>query len=327
MKLQVKQLRAFKAAAASIKQNNILPICSFLKFSHGAITKNNMESFVIMDADVDGNMLIDERLLMSMVDSTKAIEITATVKGETVTLSDGLVKKISPTAPVEHFPVNDATGISYIELPALVLYAVKAASQLTVENPNTPYTECVFIGKGWVAASNSFSAYGEAVAGSLPDIVLQRDAAATISKFETVDFSQNDTYQFFRTGNLKYGFGKKETKFLDMTKHFVVPDGAPVIINKTEIIDFCNQVLTDCAGRPIVALITNGVLTMVDAAYGLDIQQPLTIDMEDFSFNPNIMRQLLKALPDEQVNFIKSIHKCHITGQSGFVALIMGQSN
>jgi len=323
MILSTKQLKAFKAASAGIKQNNIFPVCSYLKFEPGTITKNNLESFVIMEADVSDTMLIDERLLMSMVDSTKSDTITATVKDDTVILSDGLVKKISPTEPVINFPVNDASDLEYIDIPAPVLYAVRSASQFTVENPNMPYTECVFIGKGLVSASNNFTAYGENVAGNLPEIILLKDAAAAISKFESIEFAQTETYQFFKSGALRYGFGKKETKFLDMTKHFIIPDGTPVSINKTEIIDFCNQVLTDCAGRPIVASITNFVLSMVDSAYKLDIQQPLTATLEDFNFNPNFMRQLLKALPDENVTFIKSLHKCHVTGQSGFVSLIM----
>ena len=75
MKLSTKQLKQFNSIAGGMKQNNILPILSYLRFKDGTITKNNLESFVTMEADFEGSVLIDEKILMSFVEYTNAEEI------------------------------------------------------------------------------------------------------------------------------------------------------------------------------------------------------------------------------------------------------------
>jgi len=322
MKLQTQQLKKFKQLSTGMKANNLLPILSYLKFDNGTVTKNNLESFIVMDIECDGSLLIDERLLMSMVDSTGSDTITATLKGDSVILNDGKTNKVSPTATVNEYPVNASADVEYIDLPSPVLYAIKVASSFTAENAAVPYTEHVFIGKCNVAASNSFIAYIEQVAEGLPEIVLTREAAFMAGRFETLQFSQSETYHFFKADNFVMGFGKKETRFLDMSQ-FLTPVEGGVQINKSEIIKFCQMVLSDAQGRSINGSFENGIMVATDDAYGYANETPLSVKLPDFTFNPAYMLQLLKSLPDEVVIFTEAKNKLIVTGESGFFSLIM----
>lgn len=322
MKLQTNQLKQFKAAASAIKQNNILPVLSYLKFDNGTITKNNLESFIIMDADVEGSMLIDEKVLMNFVDFTSSQEINCTVIDNQVLITDGKAKVKSPTELVEHFPVSNETDNEPVNMAAEVLYAIKTASAFTTEDFTMPVKEFVHVGINTVAATNNFIFYGTNV-GAVPEITIGKDAAATITKFESVLFSENDTYQFYEAGIFKYGFVKKDVKFLDMSQWLKLPEGGRVPVVKSEIIKFCDICISNTPGRIVTAKSDGTMLSMVDAAYNINIEIPISSTLDTFGFNPHYMAKMLRSLPDESLQFLRATNKYFITGESGFVALIM----
>lgn len=323
MKLLTKELKAFNSIAGGMKQNSILPILSYLKFEDGYITKNNMESFVMMEADFKGKCLIDEKILMSFVDAVNAEEIDVKINEKSIIISHGKEKMTSPTDDIKNFPTNTITEGKEIELSNEVIKAVKVAANFTQERDNTPYTSCVFIGKGIVAASNGFIAYCEKAEETLPEIILEKGAISAIRNFDTVSFSENDSYQFYTNHVFKFGFAKTETKFLNMKPFSIVPDGERVSINKQEIIKFCDICANSCTGRVVVASIVKDKLVMKDAAYEIDYEKPLSVELADFTFNPVLMGKLLKSVPDEKVEFVRAEMKYYITGASGFVSLIM----
>lgn len=323
MKLQTAQLKQFKAAASAIKQNNILPILSYLKFDNGKIIKNNLESFLIMDADFTGTMLIDEKVLMNFVEFTSATEITCTIEGSQVLITDGKAKVKSPTDDVVNFPANTSTDNEPIELQAEILYAIKVAGNFTMEDQTMPFKEFVFVGKCMVAASNGFTFYGQKVPVPFGEIVIGKDAVTAITKFESVLFSENETYQFYQNSGYKFGFIKKDLKFLDMSQFMSIPETESVTVSKSEIIKFCDICISNTPGRVVIAKAVDNVLSMIDAAYSLNIEIPITATLDTFGFNPHYMSRMLKSLPDEQLQFTRASNKYFITGESGFVSLIM----
>lgn len=323
MKLKTNQLRQFKSAASSIKQNGILPILSYLKFDNGSITKNNLESFLTMKADFKGQMLVDEKILMNFVDFTTAEEITVTITDKSVLITDGKTKVTSPTDDITHFPVSDTTDNKPVEIKSEVLWAIKVASNFTTEDTSNPFKECVFVGNGIVAASNGFICYLEKVSKKIPNIIIGKDAANSITKFEEVLFSDNNTYCFYETDIFKMGFVKTEVKFVDMAVFLTIPEGEQIEIKKSEIIKFCDICINSTTGRLVTANINGNQLSMVDSSYGINIETPISATLENFVFNPILMQRLLKSLPDESVKFIKGTNKYFIIGDSGFVSLIM----
>lgn len=325
MKLLTKQLKTFNSIAGGMKQNNVLPILSYLKFDDGYITKNNLESFVTMEADFKGKCLIDEKILMSVVNSTSEDVIEISVKDKSVIISYGAKKTVSPTDDMINFPANDEAKCKEIELSPEIIKAVKIASNFTVERENVPFTSCVFIGNGIVAASTGFVAYAEKASKKLPEIVVERNAAAAIKNFESVSYSENDSYRFYTNHIFKFGFIKTDVKFYDMRPFSVLPKDVEEknSINKKELLEFCDICVSSSGGRPISANLKGKMLTMVDADYGINHEHPISVELPEFNFNPSIMSKMLKSLPNEEIILIRSKDRYYVTGESGYVALIM----
>lgn len=323
-KLQTKELRMFKPFAANIIPNRILPIFSYLKFDGGTVTKSNMESFVSMKTTSEGSFLLDENVLMSFIDDIESDTIDVDIKGKSAMLSDGKEKMKCPAEDVINFPAIANGAGETLNFPSTILEQIKIASNFTLEVSNSPYTQCVFVGKGLVAATSGFIAYTKKVEGDLPDIVIEKNAVSSIKNFDHLEFSQADNYQFFKNGIFKFGFSKTETAFVNMLPFSQVPhEGGEVSIDKNEIIKFCDKCTSACQGRPLSVSIEDGKLTMTDSAYEIDYEKPLSAKLPDFVFNPVFMSKLLKSVPDTMVTFLKSGNKCYVTGDSGFVSLIM----
>jgi DNA polymerase III sliding clamp (beta) subunit (PCNA family) len=168
MKLQTKQLRQFKSISGSLKQNSTLPILSYLKFEDGYITKNNLESFVTMEADFKGSCLIDENILMSVVNSTSEQEIEVVIKKDIVILKYGQSQISSPTEDISGFPVNIEPGGNKVELTKEILDQIKIAFLFTEEVQNFAYAGVVFVGNRLVAACNNYIAYTKIFEGETP---------------------------------------------------------------------------------------------------------------------------------------------------------------
>jgi hypothetical protein len=192
-----------------------------------------------------------------------------------------------------------------------------------MDRENIPFASCVFVGNGIVGASSGFVAYVDKADEVLPNIILEKAALSALKGMEFVMFQQNETYTFFSTGSFRYGFIKKDTKFVDMGRFGVLPDEKSYLADKNEILRFCDAINNICTGRVVISKIAEGKLSMIDADYGINYEKPLSSEVPDFSFNPSMMARLLKSLPDEQIKIIKSTNKFYITGEGSYVSLIM----
>lgn len=326
MKLNVSQLKQFKSISSNVRNNGIIPILSYLKFSNGAITKSNLESFVIMEADFKGEMLIDENALMTFIEFTSAEQIEATVKGNSILITDGKAKVTSPTEDIKNFPAIAEDQNPPVNLGSDVIDAIRVAINFTVETKTSPYTDCIFLGDEIIAASTGFTAFIKPLQ-AVPEIIITSQVASSLIKFESLLFSETDTYQFFSSGTVKFGFVKDDTKFLNMKGFAVVSGNDPITIEKGDLVKFCDICASNSKGRPVSASIEKNKLTMVDSEYGINIEIPLSENLDDFTFNPVIMAKLLKAVPDNSLTFTRSTNKYFITGPSGFVCVIMEVQN
>lgn len=326
MKIKVRQLKQFNSVASGVKKNTILPILSFLKFDKGTVTKNNLESFVTMEIDFEGSCLIDEKILIGFIDSIEAEEIDVEVKGNTVVLSHGKRKVSSPTDQLEFFP---SVPVPDNELDIFIsqdlLKSIKVASNFTMDLEGSPYASCVHIGGGLVGATSGFIAYVEPMDEKLPDVVLEKNMVAVLKGLEFALFNQSDSYVFLKSGNFVFGFIKKDTKFLNMGRFKALPEGEPTLMPKKEFEGFCDLCNDYSVGKSYsLATVKGKELSMVDVDYGIDCKEELPVSLPDFSFNPAYMGKLLKALPDENLKFLKDQNKYYITGEKGnYVSLIM----
>lgn len=320
MKLKVAQIKEFKKIASGIKTNQTLPVLSYLKFENGYITKNNLESFVTMKADFEGNFLLDEISLFSFIDSITADEIDIEISQTQALFTFGKEKHKSPTEDVSGFLVlPEITGEAFVLTPK-ILNEIKTAALFTQDIENTPYASCIFVGRGLIGACINHMAYTKIMDG-LPEIIIERNSMQILKNFDSLEFVDAGNYTCFSSGNFKIGFIKKDTKFLPLSPFAIVPEGKSVDIEKYEIIKFCDSCITACMGRFIQINVENGKMHLADSAYGIEKEKPC--ELEDFGFNPTVMSKLLKSLPDEKITFTKSDRKYYMTGPGGYVALIM----
>ena len=324
MKLQVAELKKFKAVAGTIKHNSILPILSYLRFDKGYVTKSNIHSFVSMETDCDGSFLVDEKILMSFVESVRGSEIDVEVTPKSVILSCGKEKVVSSTDEVKNFPNVSEDTAEEIELDEELLNQVKIAAEFTADREDVSYTQCVFVGNKLVAASTGYIAYTHPIDEKYPQMIFEKDIVAAISKFTSVYFSQTDKYSFFRNGIYRFGFSITETIFVNMKPFSVIPQGAESEeVDKDEIISFCEMCINSCQGRFVLAKVEGDKLVMDDPAFEVHYEKPLSSSLKPFMFNPIFMSKMLKSLPDEKVFFSTGTNKFYVTGSGSYVSLIM----
>lgn len=334
MKLNVDQLKKFKANSASIKSNGIIPILDYLKFDKGTVTKNAMGSFVIQKIDgCTKSFLVDEKMLMNFVAYTSSPTIDIEIKDGKVIMSDGSTKKISPTEPVENFPINDESDDKPVVIDREVLESIGIASQFVIEE-EAPTAKCfVFVGNKHVCGSNGMIAYVDEFVEDLPEIIVDKQTAYTISKYNTVKFSKNDSYIFFETDDLKFGFIKAETPFFDETPFGKFESTKKFTMNKSELIAINEMVINDTVSKIATAAIEvkKGKLffEMNDIGYEVNTTKEFLVEGDDtdiFNYNPTLMNKLLKSVPDTELTFNQTPNRYYITGESGFVALVIGLS-
>lgn len=323
MKLQTNELKKFLGITSSMKQNGILPILSYIRFQDGIITKNNLEQFVEMEANFKGECLIDERVLTSFVNSISGNEIDVEISKTNVLLTCGKDKTKSPTTDISEFPISQFEDVEEIELTEDVINKISIASNFAIERENAPYTSCVFIGDGIIGASNSFIAFVDKIDKNFQKIILEKNAANVIKSFNYGFLSQSAERVFFKFGDFKFGFIKKDTKFIDFSPFSKVPEIEKVVIDKNEIVSFCDSCIAATPSKVVVAAFDENRLIMNDNEFGVSREKEISVEVEHFAFNPSLMNKLLKALPDEEVSLQKDGNKFYITGKGEYVSIIM----
>lgn len=323
MKLKTNELRKFNAVTSSMKQNGILPVLSYLRFKDGVITKNNLEQFVEMEADFKGECLIDERVLMAFVNSVSGDVIDVKIDEKSVTLVCGKDKTKSPTEEVINYPVTENNDLEGIEIGEEIIRSIKIAADFTMERDDMPYTSCVFLGRGLLGAATGFIGYVEKIDENIPEIILDRNAISVIKGLNNFNFSENESFRFIRSGVFNFGFRKTDTKFVNYAPFAVVNGTNKVEVDKHEIISFCDYCVKSTTSKVVICKMSGNMLSMEDDDYGISCEKELSVELDDFNFNPSFMGRLLKSVPDDTVTFIRAKQKYFVTGESGFVSLIM----
>lgn len=330
MKLLTSELKQFKSRSSFIKQTNIMPILDYLKFDKGAVTKNNLGSFITQEINCDGSFLIHERVLMNLVDNTTAKEIEVIIGEKNIKISDGSTTLTSPTDNIDLFPKNDKADGEVTTIPEGVMESIAIASKFIVDEDLIQVKMFVFVGNGYVCGSNGVIAYIEKIKDKTPNMVLPKDVVSAIGKYGEVDFSENKSYYFFSSGNCKIGFSKPEFKFYDMTPFGKIPENLPAFsAEKSEIIKFNDICLSSSPSKDKTSSMNlNGKLHLerIDSDFGIEVSKDVEAQGEaahKFNFNPSQLNTLLKFVPDEMLTFYQDESKYYITGTSGFVSLIM----
>lgn len=332
MKIKVSDLRSFKANSGFIKQNNIIPVLSYLKFENGSVTKNNLNSFIIQSVgNSNESFLVDEKILMNFIDCTSESEIEIKLKDKRIHISDGNTKVTSPTDDLVNFPTNENEELEKTELDAEVLSAIKIASNfIMAEEGDMPVKAYVFVGGSLVAGSNGFIVYLEKFDKALPNFLLSKEIASSLGKYSSVSFSQSGNYYFLETDKIKLGFIKPNQGFVDFSPFSNFNKNVPsFVINKNEFIRFNDMAVssTPIKGVPATFSVEKKKMKLDynDTNYEINISKEIPAEgtMEgSFTFLPNNLNPLLKSVPDEILTFYQAKDRYYVTGDSGFVSFV-----
>lgn len=339
MKLKVAELKKFKAAASSIKTNTILPVLSYLRFAGGYVTKNNVSAFVSQAIEHDGDFLVDEQTLMNYISRTSSPTIELKIIGDKIHLTGGKGKSISSTDDIKNFPEVASTSKKKVELTGDILNAIKIASSITELDEKNPIRSHVFVGNKMVSGSNGFIAFIQDFDDKLPDMVIRKDVAALIGTYESLFFSENDSFMLFEQDELKFGFGKTEQKFIDFTPHKKYVAKGSFTLNKNELIDLnlaaIGQMKVSALNRVCESVIEikgeELIYSSVDKSSQFEFNDEIGVEntsgvaLAPFKFNAEFMTTLLKALPEDELMFEGSGKGYYMTGTGKkFLGLIMG---
>lgn len=317
MKIPVSELKAFKSESAHIKPNSSITALQFLRAKDGVLTKNNLTSFVCKEVDgVEGSVLLEEKILTSLLKATKRDQIEIQPNGKSVRLSDGSIELVSPLLPEDNFPSNDQPVDGFQSLPDDIVDAIVTASNfVSPEQTGMFAKDFVFIGKDHVCACSSFIGYIEKV-GKAPELVLSKEIAQGMPKSD-VQYSENKSYYFFKSGKTTYGFSRPEFRYFDMLVIGRITDGSPSVkVNKWDLISY-NALCVECSDKDktmsVAAVMSDGLsLSFLNTETGVPIKQmlPATGDPSvNFNYRPELMNIVLKNMTGEEIQIIQDGHK------------------
>ena len=333
MKIKTSELRSFLSAGGHIKTNNILPILQYIKFDNGRIIKNNLSEFIVYETSFAGSILVEERLLSNLVSVAVSEYIEISKLKNRVVLTDGSNTIEHQYEPQENFPLNEEpTSEGEYELTPDDLLQIGICSDFCHENHILVQHHHLYITDGEIFASNNVVAYFKKTNSKMPTVQISKPNAKKISALKTAVFSQNDSYMFFVSDNIKYGFIKAAgLTSLKMGQYMNVDSSDHVFtVDRSEFVNFSNICTTSTPAKIIRCNLSLEKeylkLSMVDDDYSVSVNKTLkaTGSVEGvFCFDPNQMNRLCKSLPDQLLTFHQFPKKYLVTGQSGFVALIM----
>lgn len=331
MKLNVKELKAFKQKSAFIKKNNVLPILDFLKFENGTVTKSALHEFIIQDIKCSETFLVDENILMNFIDRCDSDEVTVKVDGNKVILSDKKTKVISPTEDVSHFPVHEITIENPFTFDIHHLEAMQIASEFVAATEDA--AGYVHVGGPNIMASDRIIAFMKSFNDDFPKIILRKSEIVAISKFDEIVFTENEKYHYFATDGLKCGFLKAaDIPFFDMSKLLEYSKELPkTLFDKSDFVKF-NDLCLSCSPQkfPTATMTPNKRnidLTLQDTQYERTISTQILAENKDqfkpFMFLISYMNRLLKSIPNGPIGLYRGPVCFFLTGDGDFTALIM----
>lgn len=326
MTIKTNSLKQFQKLAGSIKDKAILPVCEYLKFEPGKITKTVLSSFVQYECDgITETFLVDEKELSGMLNITVSEFITFTKKGNKVTVTDTRDKTTFQVPDIKEFPAIPEPSENHIYLSSEFVETLNMASAFSLAPQLIPSVKSfVMIGKKHIAASDGQIAFIKPIEEDFT-MVLEKNIAASISKLPITECASVDNYNFFFAPGITLGFSMQEIGFFDMVPFVTMNGQKPVFTATSSDLQSFNAWALQSIELPFVT-IKKGEMVMADVNRDIAhnrAMEELTVE-EDFTYNPSHMNRLLSAIECSEVDFYKGDRMYYIKSQDhDFTTLIM----
>lgn len=344
-KIRTKDILDFKVDSSKIKPNEIFPILSYLKIefkdNYCCLTKNGLSSFVKKNipaecSSLDGTILIDEIKLFTFAENSPGDQIEITPTEDRIKIKSGTYKATLATDDLKKYPENDIIPAEWHKLYIESLTTIGLCTAFIDEfNEKSNHVKShVFCnGKTIVGCDGSMAFYKE-VADPIPQMILRREVASAVSTFQGAEYASNDSYDFFKSESLLFAFSKSESKYYDLTPFGKIENNdKSFVINRDEIIKFNNMCIGSTKSKIVTAKFSCPTPTELqflfqDPDSGMDdlVGSVEVVDASgEFKYNPQVMNNVLRAVPSTIVYFYPGKNKYYITDETrSFVSLIMG---
>lgn len=314
IKLNTNSLREFQKRASVIERNTLLPVLSNLKIEVDEVclvTKSSLNVVCCGQVVHEGgkqSLLVDERILFSLLSTTSAEWLTIERDGKGLLLSDGKDKISLSTEPVENFPPNpeyDSEAESFM-LEKKHIEAITIGRSYVVDSETSGTKQFVHMRGSLIFAIHDNFFYINNSFENLPDAMFTPEETAIIAQHEKLQMAQTERHLIlFADDGYTFIFTKPEGSTLNaegLLSRIVTP-GKNFSILKDELVNFCN--LANTVSESPVATCTmsqDGLfvkLQMNDKNYERNNHRLVVCEGEvgEFNFNSRLITSALKAIP------------------------------
>jgi len=331
--IPIVELKKFLNNAKSIRDNKSssdrLPILLYVKLECkgdlATLTKTNLQSFVITEIDAefkkDEIILIEEQTLSGCVNYSRGKEIKISVVKDNVILNDGF-REVKCQTIENHFPAIETNNShEKIQFYTDIITSLSLAKSHTLPATDKAVREWkCFVHikkineKSYIVGVNGAISFLKSFKEDLPEISIDPETVGIISKYDMVEYSSNDRYDYFQNGGTTYGFIKAETKCpaLETVVDKFKSENC-FTANRKELIDFCDMVmnLTGSSVPPEVSISDDGntrlALNFSDISGNQSANESIYVEGKTFQV-PKIYlypKDLLTAFKDLPVDKIK----------------------
>jgi hypothetical protein len=260
-------------------------------------------------------MLLDERLISALLSSSGAEVFEISEVNNNILISDGFSNisfqkedtTIFPKAPEE----SDDRVTSFLNKDVIdsLSIAKSFAKPRSIEHP----LEFVHMKPNEVFASDGFVMYHKKFDCELPTLMLYPETCIALAGYENVMYYRAGNYDFFESGNTKYGFIKTEAK--PQAYDFIIDSASKkggFKIDKDYIEKFCELTNNSTVSSLPISRITDAGINRLlfqfdDDNYGISTKMEFEVEnknetVPEYSFNPKILLPAIKSIPYDYLN-------------------------
>jgi hypothetical protein len=316
--LSVEQLKDFQRRTQYIETNTTLPALKYVKlhFSNGKhyLTKNNLSCVCVALVKSITNLkeheplLLDNHILFSFVNITRAMDIEITWDERQIKLSDGRTHiKFNKEAHADFPPTPSfAEAKNQFIFTKKHLDAIAIARNFIMDTESGGNYRFIHLGGAHITAFHTNFFYVNNQFENLPIARISGEMAAVITGVEELKFSMTDRHYFFLAVDMIYIFTQTESSSPNLTNVLagLAKPGKQFEFSKAELVDFCQvanfasqSALADCSIIPNGGTFIDFKLT--DASYNrnVDKRAGFTGEIDQFNFDSKLFINPLKAVP------------------------------
>lgn len=308
MTIDTQLLKKFIKTAGCIKPSLSFPITDHILIGDGFIAKTNLVASCTMSAPVKDNILVEEKALSGVLDTTKAEQITIKQEGKKVIIDDGQPVSHPFTKPDTFPAIPKMTGDVY-EISDQAKESLMTATRFISDNVNTGAWCNVHMKSDYIAATDGIKMFYETFKQKLPELVIAPEDIAMIYSLHQPVLSESDNHYFARSAGFTFSFTKIEDKtpdFKSLIKHRNEVAGEAFEIDKKTFISFCERVNRISDSKVSLCSISEAGLDLIDVDKSFHVDSETPIPLMLFRFNSRTILPAIKCIGDDVLKITRS---------------------